>query len=327
MIGRARAQPGPANPGAAATTRARVARILLAGMLTALVLADLRGRIVLHGQAGPLRGDGVAVGGILEASLAGLLTALLIRARRAPRDAVLAARLRAVLRPVLVTGLIVIPVVVAVATPLRVHVRPLTAPRQARSLRPRLPTSGQRHGSLAIHLPVSALLYALLVIALIGGTAACAVMLRRRQVTTASYPEAVPDADAQRTGLRAAVESASIALRTLDDARAAIIACYLSMERSLADAGAARGAADTPDELLARAVSAGLVRGAAAARLTGLFYEARFSSHQLGAEQRDAARDALRDLAADLAAQPLAAQPQAGQPQAGRHPAGPGAGQ
>jgi hypothetical protein len=76
------------------------------------------------------------------------------------------------------------------------------------------------------------------------------------------------------------------------------------MERRLAERGTARGAADTPDELLARAVAAGAVRGGAAGRLTTLFYEARFSTHPLGAEQRDAASAALDELAAELAARP-----------------------
>ena len=40
--------------------------------------------------------------------------------------------------------------------------------------------------------------------------------------------------------------------------------------------------------------------GAAAGELTGLFYEARFSAHELTAAQRDAAREALEQLAADL---------------------------
>ena len=55
--------------------------------------------------------------------------------------------------------------------------------------------------------------------------------------------------------LREAVESGRSALRTIDDARAAIIACYVAMENSLAERGAARAVADTPDELLARATS------------------------------------------------------------------------
>jgi hypothetical protein len=73
------------------------------------------------------------------------------------------------------------------------------------------------------------------------------------------------------------------------------------METSLAERGAARAVADTPDELLARATASGLVRGTAAARLTALFYEARFSSHPLDHRQRDAAERALDELAADLA--------------------------
>jgi hypothetical protein len=79
------------------------------------------------------------------------------------------------------------------------------------------------------------------------------------------------------------------------------------MERSLADRGTARGAADTPDELLARAVASGIVRGGAASRLTALFYEARFSTHPVGAGQRDAASAALDELAGELAVQPEAA--------------------
>src|SRR5439155_1504091 len=101
--------------------------------------------------------------------------------------------------------------------------------------------------------------------------------------------------------LREAVESGRSALRTVDDARAAIIACYLAMETTLAERGTARGAAGTPGELLTRATEAGLVRGTAAGQLTALFYEARFSSHPLGHQQRDAAERALDELAADLA--------------------------
>jgi len=47
--------------------------------------------------------------------------------------------------------------------------------------------------------------------------------------------------------LSRAVQSGHAALRQVDDARAAIIACYAAMERSLAKAGAARGQAETPD--------------------------------------------------------------------------------
>jgi len=304
MIGTepAGAQPEPASPAPRAVVQARMARILLVALLTALAAAGLRGHIRLHGQAAPYQGDGIAVGAILEAILAVLLAVLLIRGRRAPAAAVLAARLRDILRPVLITALAAVPVVLLLAVPLRTHSRPRTLPRQPGPTGLPVHPSARPapHGSPPIHIPLPAVLYALLVIALIAGIVVCAVVLRRRQ-PAASYPEAALDAGAQRAGLQAAVKSGRSALRAIDDAQAAIIACYLSMERSLAGAGAARDAADTPDELLAKAAGAGLIRGAAATRLTGLFCEARFSSHRLGAHQRDAAREALRDLADDLA--------------------------
>ena len=113
--------------------------------------------------------------------------------------------------------------------------------------------------------------------------------------------------DVSTEELREAVAEGRSALAGIDDARAAIIACYVAMERSLADRGTARGAADTPDELLGRAVASGAVRGGAAGRLTALFYEARFSTHPLGAGQRDAASAALDELAGELAVRPAPA--------------------
>jgi len=48
-------------------------------------------------------------------------------------------------------------------------------------------------------------------------------------------------------------------------------------------------------------VAAGAVHGAAAGRLTSLFYEARFSTHPVTMGQRDAASAALDELADELA--------------------------
>ena len=157
------------------------------------------------------------------------------------------------------------------------------------------------HPAAAFRLPLAGILYALLILALIGGIVACVVLLRRRQPEhDVLPPEETSLAEGQRSDLRDAISSGRRALAALDDARAAIIACYVAMEQSLAAAGADHEVADTPDEFLARAAAAGLVRGAAAGELTGLFYEARFSAHELTTAQRDAARDALEQLAADL---------------------------
>jgi hypothetical protein len=62
--------------------------------------------------------------------------------------------------------------------------------------------------------------------------------------------------------------------------------------------------AGTPGELLSRATDRDLIRGDAARRLTRLFYEARFSSHRLGPDARDAAVAALDELAAELGGVP-----------------------
>ena len=72
------------------------------------------------------------------------------------------------------------------------------------------------------------------------------------------------------------------------------------MEASLASAGAARRAADTPEELLLRAYRDGFLRTQAASGLTELFREARFSTHPLGQVERDAAAAALWQIRRDL---------------------------
>ena len=149
------------------------------------------------------------------------------------------------------------------------------------------------------HIPLAVLLYALLVVVLLAGVVLSIWWARR--LRPPGGPGKTTSSRRTPEGLREAVESGRSALRTLDDARAAIIACYVAMESSLAERGAARGVADTPDELLARATETGVVRGTAAARLTALFYEARFSSHPLDRRQRDAAEQALDELAAALA--------------------------
>jgi Domain of unknown function (DUF4129) len=150
-----------------------------------------------------------------------------------------------------------------------------------------------------LHVSLAAVLYGLIVMVLLAAVVLSIWWARRFRPSGESRGHGFIAEDPE--GLREAVESGRSALRAIDDARAAIIACYLAMEASLAERGAARAIADTPDELLARAQATGLVRGTAAARLTALFYEARFSSHPLDRSQRDAAAHALDELAAALA--------------------------
>jgi hypothetical protein len=102
--------------------------------------------------------------------------------------------------------------------------------------------------------------------------------------------------------LARAVDSGRRALRNGSDARAAVIAAYAAMEESLADSGVTRRAADSPQDLLRRAVAEGLPAAAAAATLTALFREARYSTHPMHAGHRDRAAAALAEIAEGLRA-------------------------
>ena len=282
--------------------------VLPLALLIIVGLAGLQGEVARPRWDGPLHSDAVAVGLALEVVL-GIMLVITIRrlGARAHARTVNAAsasavtvKLRRALVFVLGTGMIAVVVTVLVGQ--RQHLFSGRArPRQAASAAPSSPaTRPGWHFFFTLHLHVTAaLLYGLVVVVFLGG-----VMLRiwwvrrfRPSGRIRAYNYLAKDSQ----DLREAVESGQSALRAIDDARAAIIACYLAMEASLAERGAARTIADTPNELLARATATGIVRGTAAARLTALFYEARFSSHPLDRGQRDAAGQALGELAAALA--------------------------
>jgi hypothetical protein len=313
------------------TARQQLARVLPLLLLVVLVLAGVRGTVPAPRWNGPLKADGVAIGIAVEVLFAVLLVSTLRREAAAARDAAKrpysagerdiepGQALRFVLKWVLGSCLIALPIILI--TNLHLHffskpkavVRPPTAPTAPP---PSVPVTHAGHGS-GFSLPLGPILYGLLIAALV---AAIAVSIwwsvRARRPARAEIVE-----DATADELRDAVNEGRAALTAIDDARAAIIACYAAMERSLAANGTARTVADTPDELLARAVNAGLTEGSAASRLTALFYEARYSKHPLTAGQRDAAAAALDELAAELATH-KAQQEQAKQAQPARPSAG-----
>ena len=282
--------------------------VLPLALLIILGLAGLRGAVTTPRWDGPLRRDGTAIGIALEVILALLLAVTARRRSAAERAAMVsgevvhdvAAKLRGVLIVVLGAGMIA----VAVALLLALHLHAFTrapapaAPKVKVSLKPG-PTLRPGSPGGGLDIPLSVILWGLLIVALVAAVVLSVWWSRRFRPPSRARSDYIA---ADPEDLREAVESGRSALRTFDDARAAIIACYVAMESSLAERGTARAVADTPDELLARATDSGLVRGTAAARLTALFYEARFSSHPLGRGQRDAAEQALDELAADLAA-------------------------
>ncbi|WP_433228297.1 DUF4129 domain-containing protein [Actinomadura formosensis] len=95
-----------------------------------------------------------------------------------------------------------------------------------------------------------------------------------------------------------AAAAGSLVLRSTGDPRAAVVACYTVMESVLAEAGAAPRSSDTPGEVLARASGAGLAGLDAAATLTQLFREARYSVHPVTERHRAEALAALESLRA-----------------------------
>ena len=293
---------------------------MLALAVTALIivgLAGLRGQVTPPAWDGPLHGDPVAVGLALEIVL-GIMLAITVRrlatrARSGRVDQGPAGAVAVKLRRALVVALGAGMIAVGVTIPVGVHQhlfskgaggQPGQAARAAPSSRTAAP--GRRSGihlfSVHLHLGLTTdLLYGLLALVFLGLVVLRVWWVRQyrpsRMTRAYRYNYLVPDAQ----DLLEVVESGRSALRAIDDARAAIIACYVAMEASLDEHGAARVIADTPDELLTRATAMGIVRGTAAARLTALFYEARFSSHPLDRGHRDAAGQALAELAAELA--------------------------
>ena len=291
--------------------RQQLARLLPLALLVVLAIVGLRGAVPAPRWNGPLRAEGVAIGIALEVVL-GVLLVITVRRDRAARHAAatrpyseaddeigVPAALRFALKWLLGGGMVAVAAVLISNLHLHFFIKPHPLPARPVPIPPRRSTVPRVPRASAYHFPLGPILYGLLVFVIVAAVA-ISLWWAARQLRPA-LPPLLPDA-ADADELREAVESGRLAFAELDDARAAIIACYLAMERSVADRGAARGAADTPDELLARVISAGIVRGAAARRLTGLFYEARFSTHPLGRAERDAASAALDELAAELGA-------------------------
>jgi hypothetical protein len=295
---------GQSRAGAGRARRYPAARLALVALLIVIAAAALRGGLPRLALDGRYTGDELAIAAVLEAIVVSLLIVILVRRARAPRDQLIAARLREVLRTVLIAMSVAVPAGYLLTRTVRSH--PVRRVRQVQRTVPglgpfRLPAH-MSHWLFVFATVADILLLTLVFAAIVTGLVLLARRLRWRRLEARLQRAAISEFSAEdpETELRKAVEYGWLALRELDDARGAIIACYLAMEQSLAQAGTARGAAETPDELLARAAGSGLVRGAAAARLTEVFYEARFSSRPLAQPHRDAAEQALAEIAASL---------------------------
>jgi hypothetical protein len=142
-------------------------------------------------------------------------------------------------------------------------------------------------------------LWPLLAVAVIVTAAAGLIVLSRSTRPQRSLPK-TPATPLTSSGERRHVGDLAAlgtrALLSVDDPRAAVLACYVAMEDALAEVGAAPAPYDTSTEVLARGSRCGQVDAEAARTLTGLFQEARYSVHSVGEEHREAALAALDQL-------------------------------
>ena len=133
----------------------------------------------------------------------------------------------------------------------------------------------------------------------VGLTGAAAGLLwwRARAIRSdASTPAALGGYDG-----RDAIAAGRAALDDLSgDPRAAVVACYAAMEAALASAGAALRPAESPEELLARAVAEGRLPAEPGRRLTRLFLAARYSSAPVTRADVAAGREALNSIDAEV---------------------------
>jgi len=286
-----------------------MARPALLVLLMSLVVLGARGHFTTPVWGTHAKLEDAVVAGGLEVVFVGLMVVLVLRALSALPGRSVSATLRTALLGALVVGALA----VAGASVALIPSAPRATLPRARQLCPgpgcsqRNPVASRPPGQTgAFHFPYE-VFYALVAALLLATIVAVTVWALR---ASRRPPSPEPSAPAEEYGevLEEALEGGRRALLALDDPRAAIIACYVAMEQSLAKAGTARLSAETPDELLAKAGRTLLVSAAAARRLTSLFYEARFSTHPLSASHRAGAVSALAELASDLGgAQPVGA--------------------
>ena len=131
------------------------------------------------------------------------------------------------------------------------------------------------------------------VVLLVACAGAALTLGRRRRLP----PPARAD---RRRAVASAIDESLADLESSADARAAVIRAYLRMEAVLSHADLPRRASEAPREYLARAAQLLGSDAASAERLTGLFEEARFSSHEIRASMRDDALAALARLRAHV---------------------------
>lgn len=147
---------------------------------------------------------------------------------------------------------------------------------------------------------------AAMTIALIALSVVATIVGRRRtsDPPSAAFDDQALPAQVSGPDLARAAELGLAEMGDLSrDPRAAIIACYLAMERELEKSpGTVPQDSDTPSEVLARAIEHRALPAASATVLVDLFEEARFSPHVMHEGHRADAMGALQSVQRELQA-------------------------
>jgi hypothetical protein len=218
------------------TARQQLARLLPLVLLVVLVLAGLRG-VVAARWNGPLKADGVAIGIALEVVFCALL--LVVRSRDAAASRAARSRpygaaqqdieppqaLRFTLTSVLIACIVGVAVLLLADLHLHFFAQPASQP--PRTLKSGVLPLRKSGGGGTQHIPLWPILYALLIIAIVAAVVVSIWWSTRLRRPAA--PLVIEDVSTEE--LRAAVAEGRAALAGIDDARAAIIACYVAMER------------------------------------------------------------------------------------------------
>lgn len=105
-----------------------------------------------------------------------------------------------------------------------------------------------------------------------------------------------PEPEVAATTIRRGIAGALWAIDDQDRPSDAVIAAWIGLEESAADAGTRRGASETPGEFAVRIITIREGVAAEATELLRLFERVRFGAHEATEQERDAARDALRRI-------------------------------
>jgi hypothetical protein len=142
---------------------------------------------------------------------------------------------------------------------------------------------------------IKAVLVAVVVLLLVAVARAVKDAMARRSRDGGQAPA---DELAPEAMLRAARESEE--LLEVGTPANAVVAAWVRLEEAASSAGVRDDRTRTSTELAAAVLRRFAVDGAALERLAGLYREARFSSHDIGEQMREQAREALGQVTRDL---------------------------